>query len=363
MTFVAYIKDKFFMIVLQVSLAAASLWFLWITGYPGDLCALILICWALIGTVVTAAEFRRRKRYFSRMEALLAQMEDRYLLGELMPDSARLEDRLYREFIRLSNKSAIERIRAIDQEKKEYREFIESWVHEIKAPITAISLICENSQSLRGSQMGTQADPPGALPGRSKDELTRRIWLENKKTENLVDIALYYARAGEVYKDYLIRKTELSQVVSQVLAENKYELIQNGVQAEVDCPHPVYTDEKWIAFMLNQIIRNSVKYKRGGKERLMIHTEEKERCVWLSVKDDGVGIKKEELPRIFEKGFTGSNGRSGQGMKRATGMGLYLCKNLCGKLGIEIEARSEEGTGTEVILKFPVGNYHAREED
>ena len=78
------------------------------------------------------------------------------------------------------------------------------------------------------------------------------------------------------------------------------------------------------------------------------------------VEDDGLGIKKEELPRIFEKGFTGSNGRQ---TRRATGMGLYLCKNLCEKLGIEIVALSEEGKGTKIILKFPMGNYHARDEE
>lgn len=134
------------------------------------------------------------------MTKILEQMEERYLLGELMPDPKKLEDRLYRDMIRFSNKSVIERIHVIEKEKKEYQEFIESWVHEIKAPITGISLICENH----------------------KDEITRRIWIQNRKIENYVDMALYYARADEVYKDYMVQKTDLSTAVSSVLSGNKY---------------------------------------------------------------------------------------------------------------------------------------------
>ena len=156
----------------------------------------------------------------------------------------------------------------------------------------------------------------------------------------------------------MIRETDLSETVSSVLSGNKYELIQSGVQVTVDCGHAVYTDGKWIAFILNQLVLNSVKYKNGDKEQLCIRTEEQERSVRLVVEDDGIGIKKEELPRIFEKGFTGSNGRMTQ---RATGMGLYLCKSLCKKLGIGITALSKEGEGTRIILEFPVGDYYARE--
>ncbi len=105
-------------------------------------------------------------------------------------------------------------------------------------------------------------------------------------------------------------------------------------------------------------MQNSVKYKKDGGEKICVRTKKQEKSVWLVVEDDGAGIKKEELPRIFEKGFTGSNGRQD---KRATGMGLYLCKNLCEKPGIEIVAHSEEKKGTRIILKFPVGNYHARD--
>lgn len=332
-----YIKDRLLVMIMQMFCMLVLFGFLYATGYPADFCVLVGGCWILVGGVYFGVDFWRRRKYFLEISCTLEQMDVRYLLGELMPASPRLEDRLYRDMIRLSNKSVIERIHAIEQEKKEYREFIESWVHEIKAPITGVSLVCENH----------------------KNEIIRRIWIQNRKIENYVDMALYYARADHVYKDYMIRKADLSDIVSSVLASNKYFLIQNGVQAEVHCGHSVYTDEKWIAFILNQLILNSVKYKKEDREKLLILTEEKKEGVWLTVQDDGVGIKKEELPRVFEKGFTGSNGRQN---KNATGMGLYLCKNLCEKLGIEIAVFSRENEGTEVILKFPVGKYYARED-
>lgn len=337
MTFAEFVKDRALIFVLHFLCMFLLFGFLLETGYPGDFCFLIGICWMFIAAVYFAACFFRRRKFFLRIWKLIEQMDQRYLLGEVLPDSPRLEDRLYREFLRLSNKSVIEKIRAVEQEKKEYREFIESWVHEVKAPITGISLICENN----------------------REEIAEKVRLENSKIENCVDMALYYARSDEVYKDYMIRKTDLSQAAFEILAKNKHLLIRNGVEAEIDCRHSVYTDGKWIGFILNQLVLNSVKYKKGERERISIRTKRQEKGVELIVEDDGIGIKEEDMPRIFEKGFTGNNGRK---TARSTGMGLYLCKSLCGKLGIEIEIASREGEGTRVALKFPVGEYYAREE-
>lgn len=242
-----------------------------------------------------------RRNYFKKMKEMMERIDQRYLLGELMPDSVHLEDQIYRELIRKSNKSVIERIRAIEDEKKEYREYIESWVHEIKAPITGIDLMCENH----------------------KETLTRRIALENRKIENYVDMALYYARSDEVYQDYMIRETDLGQTAAEILQRNKQYLIQKGIQAEVNCPDVAYTDGKWIGFILNQLLLNSAKYSKEQGAYIRIFTEHIENGVRLTVKDNGIGIKPEEIERIFEKGFTGSNGRK---TERSTGMGLYSCK-------------------------------------
>ncbi|WP_286152857.1 sensor histidine kinase [Sporofaciens musculi] len=343
-----YLIDKLLLLTLHVGCMLLLAGFLYATGYEPQFCVLILIFWILILMLWLGYEYYSRRRYFHELWETLNKMDQRYLLGELMPVSHRLEDGLYREMIRISNKAVIERIRQIEDEQKEYREYIESWVHEVKAPITSIDLMCENFKS---------------DPLENQGDVVRRIRLENQKIENYVDMALYYARSEDVYKDYVIRRTNLGEIAVVVLKRNKGYLIQSQIQAEVDCKDKAYTDEKWIAFILNQLVLNAAKYcrKKGGK--IWIYTSQKHKSdaltkhshgVRLVVKDNGIGIKEEELGRIFEKGFTGSNGRK---TERSTGMGLYLCKKLCLKLGIEIYARSKAGEGTEVILEFPISSY------
>lgn len=332
MSLASYLKDRILLILLQIVCLGFLLFFLRITGYPKSNCILITVVWGLVFLVWLSVHYFSRRNYFKKMKEMMEQIDQRYLLGELMPDSVHLEDQIYRELIRKSNKSVIERIRAIEDEKKEYREYIESWVHEIKAPITGIDLMCENH----------------------KETLTRRIALENRKIENYVDMALYYARSDEVYQDYMIRETDLGQTAAEILQRNKQYLIQKGIRAEVNCPDIAYTDGKWIGFILNQLLLNSAKYSKEQGAHIRIFTEHTENGVRLTVKDNGIGIKPEEIERIFEKGFTGSNGRK---TERSTGMGLYLCSKLCRKLGISIMAESEEGKGTSMILTFPISSY------
>ncbi len=330
----SYLKDKFFLLLLQVACMFLLGTFLYLTGYSFSNIFLILLVWSLILAFYLIINWAERQRYFIKAKTILDQLDQRYLLGELLPKSWHLEDRLYQEMIRKSNKSVIERIHNIEEEKREYKEYIEGWVHEIKAPITSITLICENRRHDGGA-------------------VFQRVGLENQKIENYADMALYYARSEDVYKDYMIQKTDLSEVVKDVLVKNRHYLIQNHVKAEVKCEDIVYTDGKWIAFILNQLILNSVKYQKENPY-FKIYTRKIKTGVFLILEDNGVGIKGEECSRIFEKGFTGSNGRSHE---RATGMGLYLCKKLCKKLGIGLHVESMWGTGTKMILDFPVSNY------
>lgn len=332
MNVTSFLKDRLMLYLLHLVCMMALGTFLLATGYHRDACLLIWICWILVLVAWTVYEYRKRKQYFSKMEAVLARIDQRFLLGELMPFSDRLEDRLYREMIRRSNGAVIERIHAAEEAREEYREYIESWVHEIKAPITSVALMCENHRS----------------------EITRRIRGENSKIENCVDMALYYARSDEVYKDYFIQETDLQAVAAEVVGRNKDYFIQNAVQVEIDCTDLVFTDRKWIAFILNQILQNSLKYRRETDARIRVYTEKEARGVHLVVADNGIGIRADELPRVFEKNFTGTNGRS---HGRSTGMGLYLCGKLCTKLGIGIHAESQEHVGTKMMLEFPISSY------
>lgn len=376
LTFGAFLKDKLLLFLLHISCMLVLTGFLLLTGYAWDSCALILICWFLVLTAWVLWEYHERRSYFSRIGQVLDEVDQRFLLGELMPESTRMEDRLYREMIRKSNKSVIERIRRVEDEQQEYREYIESWVHEIKAPITSIALMCENrrdewdgpqypdGRSARfrdGMDSRTEAPDREAVveKNNSRGGTIRQIELENQKVENYVDMALYYARSDEVYKDYVIRETVLQTTAEEAVLKNKHYLIQNQIQVEVRCgEEKVYTDRKWILFILNQLILNSTKYKAKEHACIRITAEALPHGTRLLVEDNGAGIKQEELPRIFEKGYTGTNGRKND---RATGMGLYLCRKLCRKLGIEIDAQSEYGTGTRIALEFPVSSYVIKE--
>lgn len=346
MTVKIFLKDRFLLLLLHAVCMFLLAVFLRLTGYGAANTGLLLIFWLLILTVWLGVVYIQRRAYFREVEQILEKIDQRYLLGELLPDSFRLEDRLYREMICRSNKSVIERIRRIEDEQKDYKEYIESWVHEVKAPITSIALICENGRR-QGGVKRTEAE---------EREAFGTVSLENQRLENYVDMVLYYARSEEVYKDYLIQETSLQEIVYEVLEKNRLLMIQNQVRAEVTADEKVFTDRKWIVFILNQMLLNSVKY-RSGQPVFYIYTERKKDGVVLVLEDNGAGIRTEELSRIFEKGFTGSNGRSHE---RSTGMGLYLCRKLCDRLGIGIRAESEYGKGTKMFLEFPISNYISR---
>ncbi|MBE5960318.1 MAG: HAMP domain-containing histidine kinase [Lachnospiraceae bacterium] len=241
----------------------------------------------------------------------------------------RFEDKKYRQILRKSNKAVIERIHRIEQEQKEYREYMEGWVHEVKTPLTTIGLICENK----------------------KDDQTRRILTELAKLDNDVETMLFYARADQVYQDYLIQPISLHERILYVIAKNKQLFIQNQMQIEITFSEAVVrSDPKWVEFIINQIVLNSIKYKRENEAKITFSIETQNAGKSLIIRDNGIGILEEEQKRVFDKGFTGTNGRNHE---KSTGIGLYLCKRLCDKLGIGICIRSVLMHETEVILTFP----------
>ena len=314
-----YWKDKALFLIFEGCCMAVTCIFLRLTGYEKGNVILLLLFWTLLLLLWMCREYMERRKYFKKTAEIL-------------------EDRIYQNMIRRSNKSVIEKIRKLEAEQQEYKEYIESWVHEIKAPITGISLLCENGRK----------EETGA------PERFRQISMENAKLENYVDMVLYYARSEQVYKDYLIQSCHLQEMVYDVLERNRFLLIRNGIRAEVNCDEDVFTDKKWLGFIVNQIVLNSVKYKRENSPCISFLAQKTTDHTCLIIEDNGMGIQEKDLPRIFEKGFTGENGRN---QKKSTGIGLYLCKKLCDQLGLEIEAQSKAGSYTKIILQFPQNNY------
>ena len=219
--------------------------------------------------------------------------------------------------------------------QEDYKEYIEMWIHEIKIPIATSKMIVENN----------------------KNETTKSIDEELDKVENYIEQALYYARSNAVEKDYYIKKSSLKDIVNECIKKNKTVLIEEKIAINIhDLNLYVNTDSKWITFILNQIIQNSIKYrKRQEKNEIEIYAKQAKENITLYIKDNGMGIQEGEITRVFEKGFTGTNGRTLN--KKSTGIGLYLCKKLCNKLGIAIQLESVQNKGTEVKLIFPNSSY------
>lgn len=302
--------------------------FLLACGNSVSVIGLILLVWVLILTAGMYIAFRGRKKELGELLALAEQLEERYLIPEVMERPERAEDQVYYRLLKMAGKSMLEQIGEIRRERLEYKEYIEQWIHEIKTPIAAMKLLCENHRM----------------------DFTRELLLELEKTNRFTEQALYYARSEHTEKDYAVREISLADVVHQAIADNKYLLLQNAVRIEVgDMGGMVYSDEKWVRFILNQLIVNAVKYRAERPELRFSVCRRQDKEV-LSVEDNGIGIPACDLPRIFEKGFTGENGRT---MQQATGIGLYLCKRLCDKLGIGITAESA-GSGTVIRLFFHI---------
>jgi signal transduction histidine kinase len=174
---------------------------------------------------------------------------------------------------------------------------------------------------------------------------------EIESIENYVEQVLFYARSNAVEKDYVIRKIKLEKPVYAALKRNSKLIIGAGISVTAqDLDFEVFSDAKWLEFILSQMLINSVKYARDNEARIEISAASLENGCLLKISDNGIGIPEHDLPRIFDKGFTGTNGRL---RGKSTGMGLYICNKLCERLGITLSAESSLGSGTTLLLVFP----------
>ncbi len=284
--------------------------------------------------VSIAIEYFKKKKFYDNLSNMLEELEEEYLITEIINTPDFLEGKLLKNTIETIDKSMLENVNKYKYMTEDYKEYIELWIHEIKIPIAASKMVIENN----------------------KNEVTKSIDEELDKVENYIEQALFYARSNTVEKDYYIRKVVLKEIVNESIKKNKSSLIQEKISINIhNLDIEVNTDNKWIVFILNQIIQNSIKYRRKENSAIEIYANQGKENVILYIKDNGIGIKQGEITRVFEKGFTGTNGRLSN--KKSTGIGLYLCKKLCNKLGIGIELNSVQNEETEVRLVFPQSSY------
>ncbi len=334
MKFRDFIKDKILLIV-TVILALISIEILLLAYNIGIIAQIyIAIIIILVVGISIFVEYKNKQHFYNQLKTNMDELNEKYLISEIIKTPNFIEGKILKETIQDTGKSMLENVNYYKNIQEEYKEYIELWIHEVKIPIAASKMIIENN----------------------KNSVTKSIDEELDKVENYIEQALFYARSNAVEKDYIINKTNLKEIVSGSILKNKTTLLNEKVALELkDIEQEVYTDSKWATFIINQIIQNAIKYSKKENKKIEIYSKIKNDKVILYIKDNGIGIKKGEITRVFERGFTGENGRIvGQ---KSTGIGLYLCKKLCDKLGLGIELNSEKNIGTEVRIIFPKNSY------
>ena len=335
MRFRDYIKEKMVLIIGTI-LALVSVEILLLAYNISILirvyCAFIIV---FVMALAILIEYKKKKDYYNELIKNMEELKEKYLISEIIKTPNFIEGKILKDILQDTGKSMLENVNYYKNIQEDYKEYIELWIHEVKIPIAASKMIIENN----------------------KNEVTKSIDEELDKVENYTEQALFYARSNAVEKDYIINKTNLKEIVNGAILKNKTTLLNEKVSIELSNlkDEEVYTDSKWAVFIINQIIQNAIKYSKNENKKIEISSQEKNDKVILYIKDNGIGIKKGEITRVFERGFTGENGRIiGQ---KSTGIGLYLCKKLCDRLGLGIELNSEKDKGTEVRIIFPKNSY------
>lgn len=328
MTAGEFLADRLGRLVLWLVSTAVGAAFLLATGTGRGVVAILGIAGALVFLTVQAVDYWRCRSHLEELEAVMAGLDEKYLFAECAPRPRGVYERRLFDLMRRSERAMLGAVSDARAAQRDYREYVENWVHEIKTPITAAQLIA------RGADGDTR----------------RKLSRELGQIEDHVERALFYARAESPEQDFLIRRTSLAELAAQAVDRHRALLIQSGVRVETEgLDREVYTDEKWAGFLLGQLLQNAVRY-RGEAPVITLSARDLGRQVQLTVRDNGIGIPAHELPRVCERGFTGSNGRARGG---STGMGLYLCRRLAGFLQIDLRIQSEVGAGTAVLLTFP----------
>lgn len=278
----------------------------------------LLLCVA-IGIVFLIFDFRSVKKKHEKLceiQQLTSSMID------ILPKIKSIDEADYQKLI----KNLTEEISDIEYNSSmKYRDMIDYytvWAHQIKTPIASMHITLQNEDS----------------------PLSRRLTSELFRIEQYVEMVLAFLRLDSTSTDYVFKEHDLNGIVKNSIKHFSTEFIERKIKLEYSPPDKkIITDEKWLSFVIEQLLSNALKYTREGSIKIYMDNQS------LCIEDTGIGIAPEDLPRIFEKGYTGGNGRLNS---KASGLGLYLCKRICDNLGIGITARSEIDRGTTVLLNL-----------
>ena len=325
MKLIDYIEERIWFVIFQASVIFLISIYFKLFGLPTEAVIILDGIWILGLVVYIFVSYLMKKKEYDEIVSIVDNLDEKYLIAEILNKPQNLKNRAYYYALKKACKSMNDKIVGLESELKDYRDYIESFVHEIKTPISAVSLACDNRE----------------------DQLIKN---QIKKIDNIVEQMLFYARSDSVENDYFVKRLLLEDVVHMVIMDYMYSLMQNKISLDVyNLENYVYIDEKWITFIIGQILQNSIKYANKPNKIIKIYSVNNKNNVILYIEDNGEGIRAYDLPRVFEYGFTGTD----RNKEYSTGMGLYLCKKLCNKLNLDINIESEFQKFTRVSIVFP----------
>ena len=348
MEFGKYVKDRHTEIIFGAVAFAIILLLLLAFHTPPALIIMVMAVFLIFMVAAFLWDYNRKRGFYQQLKENLNDLDKKNLAAEIISEPDFYEGKILHATLYEMGKSMTEQISKAEQSVTDFKDYVEMWVHEAKLPVAALLLKNFN----RGNDGMNDGDDIGSDDAES-DQIKKQLMKLDAYTEQI----LYFTRSEVAEKDFLIKQASLAKIFGSVAARMREELQDNQFDIRVSgLDVQVMTDSKWMEFVLTQLISNSIKYGAEDRERVLeVFAEEKDQQVHLHVRDNGIGISEADLPRIFEKSFTGENGRR---REKSTGMGLYIARNLCRKLGHGITAESVQGEYTEFIITFSLNDYY-----
>ena len=329
-----YLKDNLINIIIYLSTIILIVLILNAFKMPIYVSIICFCIFMICGISIITISYIKKNSFYKNYLSNLEKLSKKYLILETMPEPNTYEEKILVNSLYDINKSMIENINEYQRSTIEFKEFVELWIHEVKIPISSMVLKCHNN----------------------KEKYDKSFLSLIRRLDNQIDEVLYYVRSENTEKDFAIAEVSLKEVIRNVGLKNKDDLLESNVDFITDLKDlKISTDKKWLEFIINQIINNSIKYKKDKDSYIKISAFEQSEKKVLEIYDNGIGIPSKDLKRVFEKSFTGSNGRE---KVKSTGMGLYIVKKLCDKLGHNIKIESKEKDYTKVIIEFGKNEHY-----
>lgn len=322
-----YLKDKIIHIFIAVLTCLISFFFMMLAGIRVNYSFFIVMI-IFFGLIINIfLDYFIKAKFFKNLGETIKDIEEKSYITEMIKRPNFAEGKIVYDILKIQCKYVNNKLNDEAVKYKEYEHYMETWIHEVKTPIATAKLLIENNKNITTLSIGEEID----------------------NIDNYVEQVLYYAKSGSVEKDYIIKKISLKSMVMNEIKKNSKSIINAKIKLNFsNLDYYILADSKWIEFIIGQIITNSIKY-RADNAYINLSAEKQGDKVIFNIEDNGIGISKEDINNVFEKGFTGLNGRK---VAKSTGMGLYICKNLSNKMGIDIKINSELHNGTTVSLIF-----------